>query len=297
VSRLNREGAGAAGANLPTVPDAPDLGQFFTPRALIDFAFDALAAFGAEVADARVADPACGPGEWLRAALERGAAQALGADCDPAMARAWADSALAGDPRCALTVADGLAAGVLPEAACDLVVGNPPFGADLADAGPDALRELARTSRLPFPDRGDRLLVEPSQSDLRRLARYPIELLFLERFAALCRPGGWIAIILPEGVLSNARWRHVREWLLGAMTVYAVVGLPRSTFRAHGTTARTCLLLLRARAPAPDHEVALAEAESCEAPALAALLAALCAGASHVGEPPPGLLPPPLQRD
>lgn len=277
--------------------DPPALGQFFTPRAVIDFAFDALGAFGAEVAGARVADPACGPGEWLRAALERGAAQALGADCDPAMARTWADSGLVRDPRCTLAVADGLSAGVLPEAACDLVVGNPPFGADLADAGPDALRELARTSRLPFPDRADRLLVEPSQSDLRRLARYPIELLFLERFARLCRPGGCIAIILPEGVLSNARWRHVRAWLLGAMTVQAVIGLPRSTFRAHATTAKTCLLLMRAHPPAPDHEVGLAEADSPDAEALAALLIELRAGASRTDGPPLGLLPPPVQRD
>ena len=51
--------------------DQSALGQFFTPRAVVDFAFDALAVFGAGVAGARVADPACGPGEWLRAALER----------------------------------------------------------------------------------------------------------------------------------------------------------------------------------------------------------------------------------
>ncbi len=276
--------------------DQSALGQFFTPRAVVDFAFDALAVFGAGVAGARVADPACGPGEWLRAALEREAAAVLGADCDPAMTRAWVAWGLGRDPRCTLTVADGLRAGVLPEAACDLVVGNPPFGTDLADSDPEALRELARTCRLPFPDRAGRLAAEPSHSDLKRLARYPVELLFLERFARLCRPGGWIAIILPEGVLSNRRWRHVRAWLLGAMTLHAIIGLPRSTFRAHATTAKTCLLLMRAQRPARGHEVALAEADSCDAETLAALLAQLRAGASGSLDPPPGLVPPPLQR-
>ncbi len=279
------------------MPRSDALGQFFTPRAVVELALDAFAALGACVADARVVDPACGPGEWLRASLERGAAEAVGADCDPGMARAWRDSGLSADPRCRLAVMDGLLPGALPDAAFDLALGNPPFGCELPDTRPDTLRLMARAYRL-FAGPDVRLFrPEPSERDLQRLRRFPVELLFLERFVTLCRPGGWIAIILPEGVLSNARWRHVRRWLLEAVTVHAVIGLPRDTFRAHATTAKTCLLLIRNQ-PAPiEHHTALAEADSCEPAALRALLAALQEGNSAADVPPRGLVPPPLQRD
>ena len=68
-------------------------------------------------------------------------------------------------------------------------------------------------------------------------------------------------MVLPEGLLANDRWRFVREWLLPRVTLHAVVGLPRTTFRAGRITARTCLLIARKAPPGPDHEVLLAEVE------------------------------------
>lgn len=271
------------------------LGQYFTPRPVIDFALDALVRFGAQIAGARVLDPACGPGEWLAAALVRGAGAVTGLDCDPALAAAWQPRGLGADPRCRLQVRNGLAPGTVEDAGFDLVIGNPPFGAQLPDTGPEALRALARTYRLPR--RGpERLVYEPSAADLRRIARFPVELLFLERFVSACRAGGSIAIILPEGVLANSRWRRVRAWLLAEVAVDAVVGLPRAAFRRHATTARTCLVLARRTPPSPRHRVLLAEADDCSPDALRELLAALARGASLADGPPDGLLPPPLLR-
>lgn len=271
------------------------LGQYFTPRPVIDFALRALARFGAPIAGAHVLDPACGPGEWLAAALAAGAATVTGMDCDPALTAAWRASGLAAEPRCRLEVRDGLTPGAVADAGFDLVVGNPPFGAQLPDPSPAALRELARCYRLPR--RGpQRLSHEPSAADVRRLARFPVELLFLERFVTACRGGGSMAIILPEGVLANARWRGVRAWLLAEVTVHAVVALPRAAFRAHATTARTSLVLAERTAPPPGHEVLLAEVGDCAPDALSALLAALKHGRALAEHPPAGLLPPPLLR-
>jgi len=136
-----------------------------------------------------------------------------------------------------------------------------------------------------------------TRAEARRLRRLPLEVLFLERFVQLCRPGGWIAIVLPEGIMANARWRHVRQWLLGVLTVQGVVGLPRRTFRAHGTTAKTCLLLARKAPPPPGHRVALAEVPEGTPEAFGALLAAWRAGHELTDQPPEGLSPPPLLRD
>ncbi len=271
-----------------------ELGQYFTPRPIVDFAMDALSGLGARFDGACVLDPACGPGEWLCAALERGAAQAIGVDCDPAMIAAWREAPALPGGGCHVIIADALLPGALPAGAFDFVVGNPPFGAELRDSREATLRRMATHYHLPWRDGRQRS--SPSGGDLERLRRIPTELLFLERFVELCRPGGWIAVVLPEGLLANSRWSHARRWLLRTVTVHAVIALPREAFRAHATSASTCLLLMERRPPAAGHLVALAGVTECASAAFAELLAALQRGGDVVGEPPDGLLPPPLFR-
>lgn len=241
----------------------PELGQFFTPRPVIDAALQMLADCGAELVGARVCDPACGPGEWLLRTLEAGAGEALGLDCDPAMIPCWRDNGLARDSRCRLAVADALSPSLRLAESADLVLGNPPFGAELTDLRGEELVELARHYRLSRQNTQPALFSVPSTAEIDRMRRFPTELLFLERFVEICRPDGWIAIILPQGVFSNRRWLHVREWLLREFTVHVVADLPRATFRAHATTARTCLMLMHKRHPPADHQVALAQIDDC----------------------------------
>ncbi len=78
-----------------------------------------------------------------------------------------------------------------------------------------------------------------------RLKKYPIELLFVERFIQLAKPGGWIAIIIPDGILSNSTLHYVREYISEKTKVLAIVSLPRETFKQAGTSAKTSILFLR----------------------------------------------------
>jgi type I restriction enzyme M protein len=272
-----------------------ELGQFFTPRTVVRFALSLLGHSGAAVRGASVCDPACGSGEWLCAALEAGAQEALGMDCDPAMLRPWRKGGLADDPRAALAIADSLDPALRLAGRADLVLGNPPFGTQLAGATDLQLGRYAEHYRLPLPGRAP--TAGPPPQALARLRRYPRELLFLERFVEICRPDGWIAIVLPEGVFSNRRWRYVREWLLARVTLQHVVGLPRATFRAHATAARTCLAIMQRRPPEPGHEVALSVADDCSQESLDALLQLLrdpSAADAEAGLPD---LTPPIFRD
>lgn len=272
----------------------PRLAQYFTPEPIVDLAYGALRHFGAAPGRARVADPACGEGAWLAAALRHAPdARALGCDRDGQLREVWREVGLLGDERVELHIADGLLTRALPEGACDLVVGNPPFGITLADEPEATLRAVAGRYHLHRDSR--RRLASPGREDLDRLRRFPLELLFLERFVTLCRPGGWVAIVLPEGVAANARWRRVREWLLACVTLRLVVALPRETFASHHTSARTCLTVMR-KAPAPlGHRVTLAALDRCSQAACADLLAALD-GPAQAHDLPAGLLPPPLAR-
>jgi predicted RNA methylase len=198
-------------------------GQFFTPTPVVACCYDLLA--GELAPGARIVDPACGDGAFLRAALERGLAppeHLHGCDIDPALVALLQTEGLA-----RVALADGLDPDSQPAAAFDLVVGNPPFGVATSERGGRAM---------------------------------PSEVRFLLRALDLARPGGLVALVLPSGVLANERLRPLRAGLLERASPLAVIALPRQTFSRAGTSALCSLVLLR-RAPAPPgHPIFFASA-------------------------------------
>lgn len=198
-------------------------GQYFTPEPVVAFCYTLLS--GALPASPRIVDPACGDGAFLRYAAHSIAKPSTlyGCDIDPALANTLAAAGLPG-----VRHADGLLAASLPDRSFDLVVGNPPFG--VAARGEDG---PARVS----------------------------EVRFLLRALDIARPGGYVALILPSGVLANERLRGVRAEVLGRCTALAVVTLPRQTFRYIGTSAACSVVVLRVRPAPSDHHVFMALAE------------------------------------
>lgn len=160
----------------------------------------------------------------------------------------------------------------------DVVVGNPPYGGiglgeiELTD---DLITQLAKFEILPKITK-DSLSVANTQTDLfgsdksfslksdvkQRIKSFPIEILFLERFIQLAKPGGWIAIIIPDGILTNSNSHYVREFLSKLTKVEAIISLPRETFQNVGTNAKTSILFLRKlkekEKPEQDYKIFLA---------------------------------------
>jgi len=101
--------------------------------------------------------------------------------------------------------------------------------------------------------------------DKERLTKFPIEILFLDRFIQLAKPGGWIAIIIPDGILTNSNSHYVREFLSERTKIEAIISLPRETFKNVGTNAKTSILFLRKlkekEKPEQDYKVFLASVE------------------------------------
>lgn len=81
--------------------------------------------------------------------------------------------------------------------------------------------------------------------DTKEVESIPIEILFLDRFIQLAKPGGWIAIIIPDGILTNSNSNYVREFLSDRTKVEAIISLPREAFKKVGTNAKTSILFLR----------------------------------------------------
>ncbi len=96
----------------------------------------------------------------------------------------------------------------------------------------------------------DALVAEPSVAysnvnQKKEAESMPIEVLFIERFIQLCKDDGWIAVIIPDGILANSNMHYVREFISENTKVEAIVSLPRDAFKHVGTSAKTSILFLK----------------------------------------------------
>jgi type I restriction enzyme M protein len=237
------------------------MGQYFTPKEIIDFVVEVMRP---NVRDL-IIDPFCGSGHFLTAAIDHvrkvyGKADKMfhefaftrlhGIEKSDRMVRiAMTDMRLHGDGHSNIRCTDSL----LPfsnypdlyRETFDLVMTNPPFGVDLP---PDSLSQLG-----PFTLAADR--------------RTPLslEIVALERCLQLLRPGGKLAIVLPDSVLSNRGTASVREWLRAQAKVRAIFSLPVETFSPFGANIKTSILVLKkldaGEVADNDYSVFLAEIE------------------------------------
>jgi len=105
----------------------------------------------------------------------------------------------------------------------DVLMANPPFAGDI------------RQSEMLAPYA---LAVKPNGKPETKVAR---DLLFVERNLDFLKPGGRMAIILPQGRFSNKSDRYLREFIMERCRILAVVGLHPNTFKPH-TGIRTGVL-------------------------------------------------------
>lgn len=72
------------------------------------------------------------------------------------------------------------------------------------------------------------------------------EILFLERVHSFLKPGtGRVAIVLPDGVLTNSSLQGVRDWVLAHFQLLAVVSLPQFAFAHYDAGVKASLVFLR----------------------------------------------------
>ena len=69
-------------------------------------------------------------------------------------------------------------------------------------------------------------------------------LLFIQRVLDLLKPGGRLAIVLPQSIFNTSSAKFIREFILRKARILAVIGLHGNSFKPH-TGTKTSLLLLR----------------------------------------------------
>ena len=73
----------------------------------------------------------------------------------------------------------------------------------------------------------------------------PLEILGLERSLQFLRPGGRMAIVLPEHLMKGKSALFVRKWLESVANVKAIFFFPEEAFTPYGAMIKTCLCIVR----------------------------------------------------
>lgn len=141
----------------------------------------------------------------------------------------------------------------------DTILTNPPFGQSV-DAEDEILEsqieideEIIEYYRSIYGEAYDDSQKKIKESigksitslfDLPKSKSIKTELLFVERCLSLLKPGGKLAIVLPEGIFNNPSSSFVREFAEDRAYVNAVISLPQETFTSTGANVKVSLLFM-----------------------------------------------------
>ena len=107
----------------------------------------------------------------------------------------------------------------------DLVMANPPFAGDIKENTIISHYELGKNSAGKWQNKVGR------------------DVLFIERNLNFLKPGGRMAIVLPQGRFNNSSDKYIREFIAERCRILAVVGLHGNVFKPHTGTKTSVLFV------------------------------------------------------
>lgn len=248
-----------------------DFGQYFTPRAIVKFIVDVLPI----THQSRVLDTSCGSGGFLLHALDKVRQEAdqyydknnpkqaakhfshwhdfaeknlFGIEINEQIARtAKMNMIIHDDGHTNVVAADGL---LPPEELAkkttnqqfkansfDFIITNPPFGSSVRQT------EQAYFKQYRLSTKGADWLNPKSKAGQR--PAQDTEILFIEQCHTYLREGGYLAVVIPDGILTNSSLQYVRDQIESLYRIVAVVSMPQTAFAATGAGVKSSVLFLR----------------------------------------------------
>ena len=251
-----------------------EFGQYFTPRKIVQFIVDALPITNESV----VLDTSCGSGGFLLHALDKVRKQAdeyhdkeskehwqywhdfaecnlFGIEISEGIARtAKMNMIIHDDGHTNVIAFDGLEPidkmpaktnklrGFQPNG-FDYIITNPPFGSKVKFAEKRYLENYTLGKKgvdwIDAKLNNINLLRETTRD------QQTTEVLFIEQCHRFLKPGGYLAMVIPDSILTNSSMQYVRNWIEEHWRIVAVVSLPQFAFAANGAGVKSSVLFLR----------------------------------------------------
>lgn len=246
-----------------------DFGQFFTPRNVVKFIVDCLPIKN----DSKVLDSSCGSGGFLLYALDKVRKQAseyfdantvehfrywhefaeqklFGMEINEQIARsAKMNMIIHDDGHTNVISSDGLlhSETIIKNSgnqgfeygSFDFIITNPPFGSMVKQTESAYLHQY----KLGLKEKGW-LSTDKNKAPTNRDSQ-STEVLFIEQDFKFLTDGGFLAIVIPDGILTNSSLQYVRDEIMKNFRIVAVVSLPQTAFAANGAGVKSSVLFLR----------------------------------------------------
>jgi type I restriction enzyme M protein len=197
--------------------------QFFTPNTVVEF----MSKLIASLASGSICDPASGTGGFLISLAKSNHTFKKYTALEIDERLAWVSAINLELHGCkdyeSLCIPNGGSLGIDVDCyrgAFDAIITNPPFGSDFSDQ--EAL---------------NRLRLGAGKSSRRR------GVLFIERCLEFLKNGGYLAIIIDDGVLNHSSNEDARKLILENSELLAVVSLPVTAFMPYASVEASILLL------------------------------------------------------
>lgn len=252
-----------------------NFGQYFTPRPIVKFATDVLPIRN----DSFVLDTSCGSGGFLLYALNKVRTQAnslyqnyktdtkqklkhfrfwhdfaeknlYGIEINEQISRAAKmNMIIHDDGHTNVITADGLLSPSEIEKITknigfkynrfDFIITNPPFGAVIKRSEKNYLSNYDYGKKeADWLDIKGKILIEKRENQ-------NTEILFIEQCHNYLKEGGYLAIVIPDGILTNSSLQYVRDGIEDKYRLIAVVSMPQTAFSATGAGVKSSLLFLK----------------------------------------------------
>lgn len=252
-----------------------NFGQYFTPREIVKFIVDVLPITN----NSKVLDTSCGSGGFLLYALNKVRDEATeyypnykndarqyakwypywhdfaeknlyGIEINEQISRAAKmNMIIHDDGHTNVITSDGLVADATIKehtgnkgfeyGTFDFIITNPPFGSNIRQTEQAYLRTYLLGKK-----EEDWLAVKAKAGNVTRDSQQS-EVLFIEQDYKFLKEGGMLAIVLPDGILTNSSMQYVRTQLEDWFRIVAVVSMPQTAFTANGAGVKSSVLFLK----------------------------------------------------
>ncbi len=120
----------------------------------------------------------------------------------------------------------------------DFIITNPPFGSIVRQTEKAYLKEFKLGKK-----EEDWLAIKSAPETVRE--NQSTEVLFIEQCYKFLKEGGYLAIVIPDGILTNSSLQYVRDHIEEIFRIIAVVSMPQTAFTATGAGVKSSVLFLK----------------------------------------------------
>jgi len=248
-----------------------DFGQYFTPRPIVKFIVDCLPI----THKSRVLETSCGSGGFLLHALDKVREQAdhfynikqepvqhkehwhnfaeknlFGIEINNQIARtAKMNMIIHDDSHTNVIASDGLLSDVdmrtksgnkqFIYGTFDFIITNPPFGSSIKQT------EKAYMNQYNLAIKEVDWLNTTASGKAALRDSQSTEVLFMEQCNKFFTEQGYLAVVIPDGILTNSSLQYVRDNIEEMYRIVAVVSMPQTAFSATGAGVKSSVLFLR----------------------------------------------------